>query len=168
MSDLFDFADAVDGAMYVVTAASHGSRGGCLVEFASQCSIDPPRFVVWLSTANRTYDIARKADHLTVHLLGEDQRALADLFGGETGDTVDKFARIAWHSGSAGCPVLSDVRNRFTGRVERILPGGDHVGFVLRPVEYAGRDEARAMPLRHHQVQGLQAGHASDEGVRHA
>ncbi|HSO96046.1 MAG TPA: oxidoreductase, partial [Acidimicrobiia bacterium] len=34
--------------MYVVTAASGGDVDGCLVGFATQCSISPPRFVACL------------------------------------------------------------------------------------------------------------------------
>ncbi|RSS52863.1 flavin reductase [Streptomyces sp. WAC07061] len=158
--DLGGLAEAMDGAMYVVTAAAGGRRAGCLVGFASQCSIDPPRFVVWLSTENRTYDVARAARHLTVHVLGRDQRALAELFGGRTGDDVDKFARTAWEPGLDGSPVLSDVRVWFTGRVERVLEaGGDHVGFVLAPAgPGAGPAEAPG-PLRFSAVSDVEAGH---------
>lgn len=164
MPDLTDFGDALDGAMYVVTATSGGERAGCLVEFASPCSIDPPHFVAWLSTANRTYAVAREARYLTVHVLGRGQRDLAELFGEETGDTVDKFARTAWRPGREGSPVLSDVRTWFTGRIERVLPGGDHVGFVLLPVEQADPGGGTpVLPLRHRHVQGLEAGHRSDD-----
>ncbi|WOX20401.1 flavin reductase family protein [Streptomyces solicathayae] len=164
MPDLAEFADASDGTMYVVTAASGGTRAGCLVEYASPCSIDPPYFVAWLSTANRTYGVARDARYLTVHVLGREQRDLAELFGGQTGDAVDKFAEIAWRAGREGSPVLSDVRSWFTGRIERVLPGGDHVGFVLLPVEHADPGaEPPPAPLRHRHVQGLEAGHASGE-----
>ncbi|MFF5701183.1 flavin reductase family protein [Streptomyces sp. NPDC012794] len=145
--------------MYVVTAASGGRRAGCLVGFASQCSIEPPRFTVWLSTANHTYDVARTARHLTVHVLGREQRALAELFGGQTGDGVDKFARTAWRPGRDGSPVLSDVRVWFTGLVEEtVAVGGDHVGFVLSPVDRSG-GSAGSGPLRFGAVRDVEAGH---------
>jgi len=41
----------LESPAYVVTTAAGAERDGCLVGFASQCSIDPPRFVVWLSKA---------------------------------------------------------------------------------------------------------------------
>ena len=67
----------VDSPMYVVTAAADGEHGGCLVGFATQCSIDPARFLVCLSTANRTFTIASRADMLVVHALHETDHALA-------------------------------------------------------------------------------------------
>ncbi|MGW6873484.1 flavin reductase family protein [Streptomyces xanthophaeus] len=159
-TDPVPFSDALDSPMYVVTAASGGRRAGCLVGFASQCSIEPPRFVVWLSTANRTYRVAKDADHLAVHVLRRDQRALAELFGGSTGDEVDKFAGLRWRPGAGGAPVLSEVRAWFTGRIEDTVPGGDHVGFLLSPAEQSAPQDAPAAPaLRYADVRDLEAGH---------
>ncbi|MFJ3905453.1 flavin reductase family protein [Streptomyces sp. NPDC090025] len=154
------FSDALDVPMYVVTAASGGRRAGCLVGFASQCSIDPPRFVVWLSTANHTYRLARTAEHLTVHLLRRGDRATAELFGGETGDRVDKFARVAWRAGEGGSPVLTELPTWFTGRIEAQVEGGDHVGFLLAPLT-TGRPPLSPAPppLRYEDVRDLDAGH---------
>ena len=41
---------AVDTPAYVVTASAGGERAGCLVAFATQCSIEPPRFGVIVPT----------------------------------------------------------------------------------------------------------------------
>ncbi len=124
----------LDTPMFIVTAAAGNERDGCLVGFTTQCSIDPSQFAVWLSKQNRTYRIARHASTLVVHLVREDQCELADWFGGETGDEVDKLAGIDWHAGPDGAPVLSGC-DWFGGRVlERVDVGGDHVAFVLEPL----------------------------------
>ncbi|WP_405680384.1 flavin reductase family protein [Streptomyces sp. NBC_00868] len=170
MTEQDPFAEASDGPMFAVTAAAGGERAGCLVGFASQCSIHPPRFVVWLSTANHTYRVAREAPYLTVHLLRRDQRALAELFGGECGDRVDKFARVGWRPGLEGSPVLTDVRTWFTGRVEGRFEGGvgggggtvggDHVGFLLSLAERCPPVEGTVPALlRYEDVGDLEAGH---------
>ncbi|MFJ4776112.1 flavin reductase family protein [Streptomyces sp. NPDC088762] len=160
MTDLDPFTDGLDGPMYVVTVASGDERAGCLVGFASQCSIDPPAFAVWLSVANRTYRVAREADHLTVHLLRRDQRALAELFGEETGDDVDKFARVGWQPGEQGSPVLNEVHTWFTGRIRARIDGGDHMGFLLEPVAVCPPAEGPPPPLlRYREVRDLDAGH---------
>ncbi|MEU2390819.1 flavin reductase family protein [Streptomyces sp. NPDC007369] len=154
------FNAALNGPVYVVTVASGGKRAGCLVGFASQCSIDPPRFVVWLSTANHTHTVARGARHLTVHLLRRDQRELAELFGGLTGDRVDKFARTGWRPGRDGSPVLSDAADWFTGRIEAVVAGGDHEGFLLSPVEQSPPAPGPAAPpMRYADVCDVEPGH---------
>ncbi|QFR02112.1 flavin reductase [Streptomyces phaeolivaceus] len=133
MTDLDPFTDLLDYPMYVVTAVADGERAGCLVGFASQCSIRPARFMVWLSKENRTYRIAGRAERLAVHLLRRDQDRLARLFGGETGDCTDKFAESRWHQGPGGSLILDEAPAWFVGRVEERVDGGDHVGFRLAP-----------------------------------
>jgi flavin reductase (DIM6/NTAB) family NADH-FMN oxidoreductase RutF len=157
--DAFDaLVAAMDGAMVVVTAAAGEERDGCLVGFHSQASIDPPRFAVWLSIANRTWRLSERADVLAVHLLGEDQRALAERFGGQTGDEVDKLARTAYEAGPGGVPLLAECPNRFVGRiVERLHDRGDHVCVVLAPIDAAADDPPR--PLRSSQVTDIEPGH---------
>ncbi|KOV92309.1 flavin reductase family protein [Streptomyces sp. NRRL B-3648] len=157
---LSGFFDRLDPDMCVVTAAAGGERAGCLVGFASQCSMEPLRFAVWLSKVNRTYRVARAAQFLAVHLLTRDQRELAELLGGETGDETDKFARLHWREGHGGSAVLTDTAAWFVGAVLHRTDGGDHVGFVLDPVEWG---EGRAGPLlRLSDAVGIEAGHPVD------
>lgn len=121
--------------MFIVTARAGDERLGCLVGFATQTSIDPPRFSVCLSHNNRTYRRGRDSELLGVHCVPADGEALAELFGGETGDEVDKFARCAWHDGPGGVPLLDDCPNRFVGRVLWRRDAGDHDAFLLEPIE---------------------------------
>lgn len=153
------FIPLLDYPLYVVTVASAGERAGCLVGFASQCSIGPERFMIWLSRANHTFGVARSAALLGVHLLGRDQYALAELFGGRTGDRFDKFGHVRWYEGEGGTPVLTDAPAWFVGRVEGRTDGGDHVGFLLTPVTGGGPRAGRGDPLRLSDAAGLTAGH---------
>lgn len=133
--DAFEAAVAdLEYPMLIVTAGDGEERSGCLVGFAAQCSIDPPRFMVWISKKNHTYRVASRADVLTVHLPDAGQLELAELFGGTTGDEIDKFARVPWHEGPDGAVVLDDVARWFVGRVTETLDSGDHVAFMLRPL----------------------------------
>lgn len=120
--------------MMIVTAAAGGERSGCLVGFATQCSIHPPRFAVWISRANHTFAVALEAKMLAVHFPSTGDGELAALFGGETGNEVDKFARCRWREGPGGVPVLEDCARWFAGEVVEHIPTDDHVGFLLAPV----------------------------------
>jgi flavin reductase (DIM6/NTAB) family NADH-FMN oxidoreductase RutF len=123
----------LDYPLFVVTTAADGSLGGCLVGFATQVSISPPRYLVGLSNKNRTYRLATRATHLVVHVLGASHHALAELFGGQTGDETDKFAKCSWRPGPGGAPILDGVAGWFSGRILERLPLGDHVGMLLEP-----------------------------------
>ena len=147
----------LDYPMFIVTAAAGGERSGCLVGFATQTSIDPPRFLVCLSVKNRTYRVARRADVLGVHLVPAEATELAELFGGETGDEVDKFARAPWRDGPEGVPILADCPSWFVGRVLDRVDAGDHVGFLLEPVAAAHDLAGGGMDFQ--RVRGIEAGH---------
>src|SRR5215208_8451384 len=67
----------LDYPMFIVTAASGDERAGCLVGFATQCSIHPPRFLVCLSDKNRTFRVAQGADLLAVHFVPASAHGLA-------------------------------------------------------------------------------------------
>ena len=128
----------LDLPMFIVTAAAGGTRAGCLAGFATQTSIGPPRFLVCISDKNRTCRVAREASVLGVHLVPEDRADLAELFGGRTGDEIDKFARAAWHDGPEGVPVIDACPSWFAGRILERAPLGDHVGHLLDP--FGGND----------------------------
>ena len=134
MPDQFtELMGELDYPMLVVTVATESDRAGCLVGFATQTSIHPPRFLVGLSVKNRTYRVARDAERLAVHFVPAERQDLAQLFGGETGDDVDKFDRCEWEPGPHGLPLIDGCPNRFTGRILDRIELGDHVGFVLEP-----------------------------------
>lgn len=138
------FVAGFDYPMYIATAAGPDGldRAGCLVGFATQCGIEPFRFLVCLSKRNRTYRVARESKVIAVHALDRDRHELAALFGGETGDEIDKFTRCAWRPGIGGTPLLTDCPRWFAGRVLDQVELGDHVGFLLAPVDARVDDDA--------------------------
>jgi hypothetical protein len=103
--------------MFIVTARDGEEPLGCLVGFATQTSIDPPRFAVCLSHNNRPYRRGRDVELLGVHCVPEHAAAQPELFGGETGDH-DAFLLepVAAENGTA--------EDEFTfHRAKRIDPG---------------------------------------------
>ncbi|MBN1528988.1 MAG: flavin reductase family protein [Thermoleophilaceae bacterium] len=143
--------------MFIVTVAAGGTRAGCLVGFATQCSIDPPRFLVCISVKNRTHRVAEGAEALVVHLVPESATELAELFGSETGDEVDKFERCDWHPGPLGIPVLDECGNWFAGRVLERLDAGDHTALLLEPFEAASDPGEGAFAF--HRAKRMEPGH---------
>jgi len=148
--------DRLDYPMLIVTAAAGGERSGCLVGFGTQCSLDPPRYLVCISEANHTRSVAARSEHLAVHVLDRADHELAVLFGEQTGDEVDKFAACSWRD-VRGAPVLTDTKAWFVGRVLERVPLGDHVGHLLEPVE--GQVRGRLNQLSFQQVKSMTPGH---------
>lgn len=127
---------ALNYPVFVVTTREDrdgGELSGCLVGFASQTSINPPRFLVGLSKKNRTFRIAQDSTHLVVHVLPRKHMATAELFGGATGDDTDKFSQCGWDAGPMGLPILRDAEAWFVGRIVERFNVGDHVAHLLEP-----------------------------------
>lgn len=148
---------ALDYPLLISTTAAADERAGCLVGFASQTSVDPQRFLVCLSRQNRTYRLARSADALAIHALSAEDTDLAELFGAETGDELDKFARCEWAPGPAGVPILERPPAWFVGSILGTWNAGDHDAFLLNPV--AAEVRRGFYPLRTSFGARLEPGH---------
>jgi flavin reductase (DIM6/NTAB) family NADH-FMN oxidoreductase RutF len=137
-SEVFDdIVAALNYPMFVVTAKSDddGTIAGCLVGFASQTSIHPPRFLVGISRRNHTFRTAKHSTHLAVHVLSRRHLTTAELFGGQTSDHIDKFAKCQWKTGPKDLPILTDASAWFVGRILERFDVGDHVGHLLEPID---------------------------------
>jgi flavin reductase (DIM6/NTAB) family NADH-FMN oxidoreductase RutF len=148
----------LDYPMFIATVAAGGERAGCLIGFATQCSIHPARFLAGISDKNRTFRVASGADSMAIHLVPENANELAELFGGETGDEIDKFERCEWHEGPGGVPMLDELPNRFVGRILERLDAGDHDALLLEPLA-AERPEPEE-ELTFHRAKRIEPGHA--------
>jgi flavin reductase (DIM6/NTAB) family NADH-FMN oxidoreductase RutF len=132
-SDLAPFFERVDYPYYVLTVRTPDAEmSGCLAGFVTQCSIDPPNFLVCISRVNHTFAVAEHALAMGMHLLGRDQEDMARLFGEETGDLVDKFAQCDWRLGATGAPLLADSAVSMEGHILGHSSVGDHEAFLVR------------------------------------
>jgi flavin reductase (DIM6/NTAB) family NADH-FMN oxidoreductase RutF len=145
--------------MVIATTRAGDEADGCLVGFSTQCSIDPVRYLVCLSNANRTYDIARTASTVVVHVLHDAplDHDLARLFGEQTSFEADKLAQCAWDGGPSGVPVLRGL-DWFVGRILDQVDLGDHTGFVLAVGDEGSAVRAHEPPLTYVEVEDLDAG----------
>lgn len=156
-------ADRLSPMMVVVTTNAGDEHSGCLVGFHSQCGLDPPRYAVWLSKANHTYRVAEQAEFFAVHFLTDEQHDLAELFGHNSGDDLDKFEHCAWTRGPRGLPLLDDCPYRFIGRkLDWADMGVDHACVMLEPIDAStGDGQPRWLDLR--AATDIEPGHDADE-----
>jgi len=147
----------LDYPMFIATVAAGDERAGCLIGFATQCSIHPPRFLAGISDKNRTHRIAEGAATMALHLVPEDAGELAQLFGGETGDDLNKFEHCSWRPGPEGVPLLDACPTRFVGRILERVDFGDHTGMVLEP--FSSEVEEHEGQLKFHRAKRIEPGH---------
>lgn len=143
----------LDYPMTIVTVPG----SGCLVGFTTQCSIDPPRWLVCVSKANHTHAPAMQATAVVVHVLDLGDEHLAHVFGELTGDDVDKLTLVPWSPGPDGVPVLNDAAAFFAGPVLDRVDLGDHTGLVVEVVDCEVRRWGGQLGFR--SVEVLDPGH---------
>ena len=153
---------SLDPPLVVVTTAAEGTLAGCVVGFHSQSSIDAEGYSFWLSKANHTYRTSLRSGHFAVHFLAEDDLALAERFGTQSGEDVDKFEGLGIDLDEHGVPMVRDCPRRLLlDRVAVLDEGGDHVCITtrVRAAETAGP----FTPLRLSQADHLDPGHEAEE-----
>ena len=91
-----------------------------------------------------------------MHAVPADADDLAQLFGGETTDETDKFARTPWHEGPEGVPILERCSNWFVGRVLARTDAGDHDAFLLEPIAGSSTEEDE---FTFHRAKRIDPGH---------
>lgn len=152
-----DIAADLEYPMLIVTTSDGPQRAGCLVGFATQCSIEPPLLMVSMSKRNRTTRIAGTASSLMIHFPSHNERELAVLFGSQTGDEVDKFAECRWEVGPEGLPLLTDCSRWMAAHIVERFDSGDHVSHLLAP--FAGAAGAWAGQLGFQAMKDVKPGH---------
>jgi flavin reductase (DIM6/NTAB) family NADH-FMN oxidoreductase RutF len=153
-----DLMGMLDFPALVVTTQAEGVPAGCLVSFATQTSVEPPRFLVSVSKTGHTLGMASRSPHLAVHVLARHHRVLAELFGCQTGHQINKFDRCSWRAGPRGMPILDDAIAWFVGRTVSWMDAGDHVILLLEPVA-TWAPECSDDPLYLSDLDDLEPGH---------
>jgi flavin reductase (DIM6/NTAB) family NADH-FMN oxidoreductase RutF len=83
---------------------------------------------------------------VAVHFVPISATELAELFGGQTGDDTDKFAHCNWHEGPHGLPILDACDHWFAAAILDRHPLGDHIAFLLDPIEAHTRTPSTNSP----------------------
>jgi len=115
------------GVTIVTACGPNGERVGATVSSFNSASLDPP-MVLW-SLDKRAYSRSsfEASTHFAVHVLGLDQKELAQRFAMRG---TDKFEGLQCGGGLGNAPLLADCAARFECETRHRYDGGDHVIFV--------------------------------------
>ncbi|MFC3996625.1 flavin reductase family protein [Nocardiopsis sediminis] len=131
----------------VVTADVAGEPVGLTATSFTSVSLAPPLVAFYIAESSTTWPKLRRADAFGVHLLADDQAAVAARFAAKG---VDRFAHpTSWQRGTGGVPLLDDTAVRLLCRRDDTRRIGDHwlvVGEVVEAEVGAPRP-----PLLYHQ-----------------
>ncbi|MGP4001096.1 flavin reductase family protein [Streptomyces sp. 8N706] len=109
----------------VAVITAFGSRPvGFTATSLTSVAAEPPLLSFGIGTGSSSWPVIADAEHVGVHILGENQRELAATFA-RSG--ADRFAApTRWQPGPHGVPVLDGVLASLVCRVAARIPAGDH------------------------------------------
>jgi len=147
-SDTRRYRDAIGNfatGVTVVTAISENGPTGMTANAITSLSLDPLLMIVCFDKTSRTLAAARRTGVVAVNVLAAGQEAFAAAFASKASE-AEKFAGVGW-SEHGGTPVIDGVVAWFAGRLEELLPGGDHLIGVVRVARF---DAPGGDPLIYH------------------
>lgn len=107
----------------VTVVTTRGPAGLTTNAFAS-LSLDPMLVLVCLDLGSRTLAAVRDQRRLGVNVLAADQRDIAVKFAGKSSHE-EKFQDVPCRE-EGGVPILDGAVAWVAGRVQQLVPGGDH------------------------------------------
>ncbi len=145
-----DFIDAMrllPAGVTIVTAGDLGRRSGFTATAVCSVAAEPPHLLVCANREMETLKTILATGHFAVNLLGADEAALADRFGGRTGlEGEARFGDRDWAVWVSGAPVLPGAVAVFDCAVADRLAVATHdvvIGRVIA-VRSAGHGPALA------------------------
>lgn len=133
--------------LYVVTAMDGDQAAAATVNWLSQASFQPPLLMMAVKKDSSLHALMGRGVPVAVHILGADQKAVAEAFFRPTrreGDTLNGFR---FTPGSTGAPLLDDAPAAVEARVVGSLSLGDHTVFVVEVVDAHLRRDDRPLEM---------------------
>lgn len=116
----------------VITAQTAEGPMGMTANSFSSVSLDPP-LVLWSAALrSKRHDVFAYAKHFCIHILANDQGALALHFARQGHD----FSNFDWHAGPDGAPALAGVLACFHCDTHAVHAAGDH-SIILGHIRHA-------------------------------
>ena len=103
--------------------------------------------LVCLDLESRSLEAVREAGRFGISVLGESQRAAAELFATKSAQD-EKWASVAWRD-RMGVPIIEGSLARVVCELAEVIPGGDHVIVTGEVLEGEAEDEP-GEPLIYH------------------
>ena len=115
--------------VYILTSKAMEEYCGATVTWVSQASFEPPMIVVCIKRESGSYKVVKKRGEFLLHLLGKDQKELAESFFKQT--TLENgLINKQEYQLQDDLPLLKAVPAYLKCKVLEILETGDHPLFL--------------------------------------
>ncbi|HWR53689.1 MAG TPA: flavin reductase family protein [Bryobacteraceae bacterium] len=122
--------------IYIITSRSGDQYGGATVSWVSQASFKPPLVMAAIRKESNVFRCMKESGKAVIHVLGSDQRELAQRFFTPTKVDAGLMNSEPFHLGKTSLPVLESAPAYVECCVRGALDDlGDHAVVVLEVLE---------------------------------
>lgn len=126
----------------VVTVCLEGTCHGITVSSFCSLSLEPPLVLICIDRRYSSHEKIRQAETFAINILAEDGEWLSRHFASRE---VDKFAKVGYHTGESGAPLLDEALATIECRLVDQYPGGDHTIYVGQVLAISAQAEGRPL-----------------------
>lgn len=143
------YTQLIDPALWLVTSAHHGVRGGLIATYVANGSLVPhePRVIVGIAKHHFTWRLIDGSRAFSLHLVDHARLEWVRRFGLQSGHKEDKFAGLIPETGVTGTPVFADAVLWSECAVEAALDTGDRTVFLGRVTRYGQGGAGRPLTM---------------------
>lgn len=147
----------------VTVAAARFDRRIHAIAATAFCSLslDPPLVLLAVNASGQLVDFARRAQHVGISILGEDQREVSE-WAAQRGRVPGPELPFATRSARTGAPLIEGAIAWFDCEVQTATHRGDHIVIVGLVVEAWAAEGVR--PLLYYQGAYHTLGEALEDG----
>jgi len=129
------------GVTVITVLDSEGSPHGMTASSFTSVSLDPPLVLVCVDHRASVLAHLRRARHIGINILSEDQQALSDHFARRG---HDRFDQVEWRPGHGGVPLIPGALASFECTIQRMVEAGDH-DILIAKVEHVEHSDGRPL-----------------------
>lgn len=151
---------AFPAGVAVVTAAdADGQQYGMTCTAVSSVSVSPPTLLVCIQRSSRTLAVLTRTGSFAVNMLGDQARAVAELFASRG---PDRFEHVSWTArpGCGGPHLEQDAHSIADCRVTGSVTVADHVVVFGEVFQVTAEDDIQPHPLVYGMREYWSLGHA--------
>ena len=126
-------ADAL-GKLYtstaVVTMKARGKTNGITIAWMTRVSWSPPMVAISVGKTRFSHELIAESKAFCVCILRKDKAEVAELFGTNSGRTMDKFSHVQYTLSEGNFPIPEGTIAYMECEVVEECEAGDHTIFV--------------------------------------